>query len=240
MDASRRWSLFAMMLAVLWIVVYWAYPGAEANEPARVAEGVSGAPLEGNDQPSSPSGRAIEMGAPIGTDASRDLARTGDSAADDEPTPVSPTDSDDSDVPGVIPPTWVEHTVARGERLEDIAQQYFGDRTRWPAIARMNPDTLEPNRLRIGQVIRIPTDPANVQGLAIDGEGNAVRPEPAPPPATFYIVREGDTLSEIAARVYGRSSLWTLIRDANPGTINRRGTNIRPGMELVLPQAPAE
>ena len=32
---------------------------------------------------------------------------------------------------------------------------------------------------------------------------------------------------------------FTYIRDANPGVVNRDGTNIRPGMKLLIPPPPA-
>ncbi|MBL0927845.1 MAG: LysM peptidoglycan-binding domain-containing protein, partial [Phycisphaerales bacterium] len=54
-----------------------------------------------------------------------------------------------------------------------------------------------------------------------------------------YTVRDGDTLSAIASRLYGRSALWTLIRDANRDQINEDGTDLKPGMVLKVPPAPA-
>ena len=56
--------------------------------------------------------------------------------------------------------------------------------------------------------------------------------------ATTYTVQRGDTLSEIAKRVYGRSALWRVIRDANVQLTGDDGRRIRPGMVLVLPRVP--
>lgn len=49
-----------------------------------------------------------------------------------------------------------------------------------------------------------------------------------------YVVQEGDTLYKIAVRFYGRSSAWSMIRDANKATISTDG-RVRSGQEIVLP-----
>lgn len=50
----------------------------------------------------------------------------------------------------------------------------------------------------------------------------------------FYVVEEGDTLSKIAARFYGRKSAWTKIREANKAVITTDG-RVKAGQKLVLP-----
>ena len=47
------------------------------------------------------------------------------------------------------------YTIARGDTLGEIATRLYGDATRWRVIARANPG-LDPNRLLIGQVIKLP------------------------------------------------------------------------------------
>lgn len=47
------------------------------------------------------------------------------------------------------------YTIARGDTLGEIASRLYGDATRWRVIARANPG-LDPNRLLIGQVIKLP------------------------------------------------------------------------------------
>jgi len=60
--------------------------------------------------------------------------------------------------PPVEPDATMEgdvHVVEKGETLSDIAEQHLGDRNKWKTIANANPQ-INPNRLRIGQKIRIP------------------------------------------------------------------------------------
>jgi tetratricopeptide (TPR) repeat protein len=51
----------------------------------------------------------------------------------------------------------VDHTVARGETLEEIAAEYYGDRGRAGEIAKFN--RLDADRVRSGQTLRIPLTP---------------------------------------------------------------------------------
>lgn len=62
---------------------------------------------------------------------------------------------------------------------------------------------------------------------------------PASPPAPpgSVTVRNGDTLSSIAARVYGDSSQWQRIYDANRSVLKRPG-DLRVGQKLTIPPLP--
>jgi hypothetical protein len=58
--------------------------------------------------------------------------------------------------------------------------------------------------------------------------------EDAPTPST-YVVSEGDYLIKIAKQVYGDSSRWREIYDANKDLIGSNPDLIQPGMELTIP-----
>lgn len=61
-------------------------------------------------------------------------------------------------------------------------------------------------------------------------------PPPASPAKTL-VVRNGDTLSSIAARVYGDSSQWQKIFEANRSILKRPG-DLRTGQTLTIPPLP--
>ncbi|OPX23677.1 MAG: hypothetical protein B1H02_04735 [Candidatus Latescibacteria bacterium 4484_107] len=115
---------------------------------------------------------------------------------------------------------WQRHRVRRGEVLSGISKRYH-----IPMRSVMDVNNLRnPNRLRVGQVLLIP-------GPARDGMRLADRSFGSLPTdrgeKVFYVVRKGDTLSEIAERYgVGLSSLrrWN----------NLRGSKIRTGKRLTI------
>ncbi len=71
---------------------------------------------------------------------------------------------------------------------------------------------------------------------AVDARAPSSRPS-APPEAQelrTYIVRRGDTLSRIASQVYGDSTQWRRIFEANRGIL-QSPESLREGQELVIP-----
>lgn len=62
---------------------------------------------------------------------------------------------------------------------------------------------------------------------------------PAQPtaPGSFTEVQRGETLSSIAARIYGDAAQWPRIFDANRQTLKTPG-DVRPGQKLVIPPHP--
>jgi len=61
------------------------------------------------------------------------------------------------------------------------------------------------------------------------------QPKPQQPAARrTYVVKEGDTLESVAARVYGDAERWPEIYRANTGSVGRGG-EVKPGQVLVLP-----
>ena len=112
------------------------------------------------------------------------------------------------------------HRVESGERLADIAEKYYGDRSRWKPIAEANGIT-RPERLRSGVSITIPP---------LRKTTDAPRRR-EPPQTRNYTVRSGDTLTSIAERQLGKQSRWREIQRFNgmPDAL------IVPGQELKLP-----
>ena len=46
--------------------------------------------------------------------------------------------------------------VRRGDSLWRIAKRYLGRGNNWPKIAAVNPELADPNRIRAGQLLRLP------------------------------------------------------------------------------------
>ncbi|MGA1193830.1 MAG: LysM peptidoglycan-binding domain-containing protein [Kiritimatiellia bacterium] len=80
---------------------------------------------------------------------------------------------------------------------------------------------------------------AALKGIAPPSGSAAVpapRMAPAQPAATeTYTVKEGDTLSRIASKVYGDTGKWDVLFEANRHILSRP-ESVRPGQVLVVPR----
>jgi nucleoid-associated protein YgaU len=122
------------------------------------------------------------------------------------------------------PPHASTYTVRKGENMFSIAKSQLGDGARWHELVELNP-SVDPDDLREGDVLRLPS-----RGAA---------PEPAPrhrPEPETYVVRDGDTLSEIASRKLGKASRWERLLKANSDQLERP-EDLRSGMRLKIPAA---
>lgn len=135
------------------------------------------------------------------------------------------------------------HRVAEGESLTRIAERFYGDRDLWKALAAYNTDRLpNPNLMKTGLVLRIPPKELLVGASAGSGAATVRDPllrDPAPiRAARSHVVREGETLSEIAAATLGSSRRWPELVAANRDRISDPDRVI-PGTELRIPVASA-
>lgn len=114
-------------------------------------------------------------------------------------------------VPGTTPSCeGTLYTIRAGDTLFSLAQRY---NTTVDAIIRANPG-IDPNNLRIGQVICIPSS----------------TPGPVPcPGGTLYTIRAGDTLFALAQRY--NTTVDAILR-ANPGI---DPNNLRVGQIICIP-----
>jgi len=116
---------------------------------------------------------------------------------------------------------WAHHRVRGGDTLSEIAEQYG---TSVYAISEAN-RMRSVHRLRIGQELLIPSGHRSAVAPPSFATSD---PEPTTSRKLTYVVRRGDTLSEIADR-YGTSS-------SRLRSWNRIGTYIYPGQQLTIYQ----
>ena len=81
--------------------------------------------------------------------------------------------------------------------------------------------------LQVGMAIQIPSLPLTAAELAAGPVNQTTT-------YTTYVVEAGDTLSNIAARFYNNTSLWSYIYQANPNVISDAHW-IFPGQRLIIP-----
>lgn len=212
-------------LVVVWIIVFWLWTPAEP----RISYGTTEAPVpvqsvSGGEPESRPRLPPVVTDPIKVAPEPRPLIRR-------EPAPVNPPAQT-----GVIAPEFTDYTVQPGETFASIAQKFFGSRGKAEIIASANP-LVDPTRIRAGRVIRIPKDPANIQGKPT-AKTPASSPEAVKPSGQkTYTVASGDTLSGISRDQYGTSKHADLILKANRNVI-REPKDLRAGQVLVIPPAP--
>ncbi len=156
-----------------------------------------------------------------------------------EPEPTAPP----LPKPEPVAPRTVTHTVARGETLSSISKKYYGTPAKWRVIQEANRDVVpDPKLLRPGMKLKIP----KVGATSLSGAEVAQTPVERPvlssnstderKTSRTYAVKKGDTLYDIALRVYGDGSRWKEILAANRTVHGLQDPqDVRPGMMLVVP-----
>jgi len=125
--------------------------------------------------------------------------------------------------------------IASGDTFEALAQKYYGSATKWQMISKANP-TVEPERLKIGQKIRIPaagaTPSLDVPSTLASNGGSRAAESVSTTSGSFHVVAKGDTLSSISRKYFGSDKYWRQILSANKGTTEK---NLKIGQKLVIP-----
>lgn len=151
-----------------------------------------------------------------------------------EPTPVQPPVQTRPTPPAVVPPRFNEYTVRAGDTLASIATMELGNSKFVDAIRRANP-LKDMDKLKVGDRIRIPQDPTNIQG-----KPSPDSPPPRPPAVKQeampeYTVKAGDTLSKISVSQYGSAGYVEVILLANRDRLPKGATSLKPGQKLRIP-----
>jgi nucleoid-associated protein YgaU len=226
------------LLVLVWIGVYWmwepeqddppriTFPG-ETEQPAETPAQTSSAPAE--DDP------VVEITARQREDQRTAQEPVREAVLKPRVTPPEIITDLDSDryATRVIPPEFTQHTVRENETMGSIASRYYGSSGRWDVISRANP-SVDPDRLRVGMILRVPVDPENIQGKVVrDDRDPGSRSEPAPR-VVEYFIQSGDSLSRIAERFYGSARYADFIFENNRETL-RSKDDLKIGQLLKLP-----
>jgi nucleoid-associated protein YgaU len=150
--------------------------------------------------------------------------------------PAAPRTSPAPSSPAVVPastPGSVTYTVRSGDTLSTIAGDFYRDTRKWTVIASANPG-LDPSKLKVGQVIKIPTEGAIArQATTVPERASAA----AKPGDKFHTVSKGETLAAIAERYLGNKSAWKRLYEANRDSIGSDPAKLKVGTRLVIPTA---
>jgi nucleoid-associated protein YgaU len=164
------------------------------------------------------------------------IALPADAPAPQPPAAAAPTS------PAALPSRKVIHHVQSGETLQAISRKYFnGDATHDKAIFEANRKSIPAmNKLRAGVRLEIPIDKAPAAPTPL-ARPVAVQPAPAAPGANApaatidYTVKEGQTLSSIAAASYGSKNDWPKLYELNKDRI-KDPDRLAPGTVIRVPK----
>lgn len=135
----------------------------------------------------------------------------------------------------------IKHTVMAGETLTAIARKHYdGDGNLWRSIRDANPGKVgSDGQIVQGVVLMIPKRSPQTQ----DPAGDLAQPEtgqsdnPERQRVRIVTVKEGQTLSELAAEHLGSAGKWQLIMDVNTDKLDNP-RQLRAGMKLRIPAKP--
>lgn len=237
MSAGAKVTIAILVLFAVVIGVYYGFAGpGRAPEAARlpsdpVVDSAPGEPFAGEgtvgasifDEPLDPETAPVPTAHPrsgvLATDLGRPETEGGLAAAVSAGLEsASPNEQ------------YTEYTVGPDDSMWTIAADWLGNAGRWADISTANP-LVDPDRLQIGQVLRLPPKaPAGVAAAAPRRHLNL----PAAV-GTLYTVRAGDTLSRIAEAHYGEVGKWLVIYNANRTTIGWDPDRLKVGAQLRIP-----
>ena len=149
------------------------------------------------------------------------------------PAPASPTTTAKTS-PVTAPASGAtKYTIKAGDTFSTIAGDFYKDTRKWSVIAKANPG-VDPARLKVGQVINVPTDGAVArQATTVPERASAV----TRPSGTTHTVATGETLSAIAERYLGSKGAWKRLYEANKDAIGSDPAKLKVGTKLVIPAA---
>ncbi len=128
------------------------------------------------------------------------------------------------------------YTIQPGDTFSSIAVTVYGAERHWMTIARANPK-VDSRRLRVGQVIQLPSLSAMPPVTTKSAKATTPSPTPAPGKDT-HIVRAGETLWAIAKQHYGKGEHWHHLYKVNRDVIGAKPGNVRAGMKLRIAALP--
>jgi len=131
------------------------------------------------------------------------------------------------------------HRVQPGDSLASLAQTYYGNAKYAKFLAESNPGIADPAKLALGQTVKIPPLPAD-----IDSKLANAAPAKTTTPATTtaggkrtYKVKAGDSFYRIAKDQLGNAERWTELLALNKTLVHGDPTALQPGQTLVLPDS---
>ena len=210
---------------------------ARGTAPGR--DGKTVAKSTGTDGNSRAATRGPKEGARRVTPGTR-TARWDGSTRSSRPAEPGPRLEEDRSVPtrktGSASTIAVEtHRLQPGDTLAGLAMSYYGSERFVRLLLDSNPQITNPDRLRVGSIVKIPPAPA-------DDRSSSSEPQPMPrnsaPPTgknRTYTVQSGDSFYAIAQSQLGEASRWNELFELNKVLVKGDPKRLQIGQVISLP-----
>lgn len=105
-----------------------------------------------------------------------------------------------------------------GDTLSSIAEQFYGERDKWSIVSDANQGLIaDPDHIEAGLTLTIPQPEQPATGMP------------------SYVTAEGDSLRDVAKRVYGDAEQWQVLFDANRSILGDDPDSIPADTTLQIP-----
>ncbi len=130
------------------------------------------------------------------------------------------------------------HRIQSGDTLTALSERYYGSARYTRFLIESNPDLKDPDRLKVGAVVRIPPKPKDAAkaSVASSRSPSSVAAKGGVVKGTrTYRVKSGDSFYEIAKNVLGDANRWNELFELNKESVDGDPTKLQVGQVLQLP-----
>lgn len=131
------------------------------------------------------------------------------------------------------------HRVQSGDTLTALSKRYYGSTRHTQFLIKSNPSITNPDRLKIGMVVRIPPKPAGAAPPGPQADRAIKRTSgkiPSRNATRTYRVKSGDSFYVIARDVLGDSARWKELFELNRQAVGGDPVRLQAGQLITLPQ----
>lgn len=142
---------------------------------------------------------------------------------------------DATDRPSIGREAAVEtHRIQPGDAFSLLAERYYGSARLTRFLIDNNPQISDPNRLRVGTIVKIPPRPSDetLQRATSTASPSATSAEGQ---RRTYRVQPGDSFYAIARDVLGDPGQWRELFELNKELVHGDPTRLQVGQVIVLP-----
>jgi nucleoid-associated protein YgaU len=130
------------------------------------------------------------------------------------------------------------HRIQSGDTITALSERYYGSARYTRFLIESNPDLKDPDRLKVGALVRIPPRPedtARTTTVSSRSTGSEFARGGVVKDTRTYRVKSGDSFYVIAKNVLGDANRWKELFELNKDSVGGDPTRLQVGQVLQLP-----